>query len=83
MQTRPNQKEVIEAAYTAAITKLPEAGRERGVKLGSAAAQAVITARKVDTEPVESYRPLTTAGKRPDRGAVRRHRRFAQTMGAR
>ena len=33
------------------------------MRLGLAAAQAVIAARKVDQEPVESYRPLTTAGK--------------------
>jgi hypothetical protein len=59
----PGQKTAIDDAYTEAVAKLPEAGKEKGIKLGSAAAQAVITARKVDQEPVESYRPATTAGK--------------------
>src|ERR1051325_9325800 len=59
----PDQKAAIEDAYKAALASLPDAGKEKGVRLGVAAAQAVITARKVDQEPVESYRPLTTAGK--------------------
>jgi PAP2 superfamily protein len=59
----PSQKEAIDAAYNAVIAKLPEKGRENGIKLGTAAAQAVISARKVDKEPVEDYRPVTTPGK--------------------
>jgi hypothetical protein len=59
----PSQKEGIEAAYAVALAKLPEAGREKGIKLGTAAAQAVITARKVKEEPLENYRPITTPGK--------------------
>jgi hypothetical protein len=59
----PSQKEAIEAAYTAAISKLPEKGKKEGSQLGSAAAEAVLAARKVDKEPVESYRPFTIAGK--------------------
>jgi len=59
----PSQKEAIDQAYNAAIAKLPEKGRENGIKLGTAAAHAVISARKVDKEPVEDYRPVTTPGK--------------------
>jgi hypothetical protein len=59
----PDQKAATEDAYTAALAKLPDAGKDIGTRLGSAAAQAVIAARKVDQQPVESYRPLTTAGK--------------------
>jgi hypothetical protein len=59
----PSQKEAIDRAYTAVIAKLPEKGRESGIKLGTAAAQAVISARKVDKELVEDYRPVTTPGK--------------------
>jgi hypothetical protein len=59
----PSQNDAIEQAYNAMIAKLPEKGRESGIKLGTAAAQAVISARKVDKEPVEDYRPVTTPGK--------------------
>jgi hypothetical protein len=45
------------------FAKLPEKGRENGIKLGTAAAQAVISARKVEIEPAEDYRPVTTPGK--------------------
>jgi hypothetical protein len=59
----PDQKAATEDAYKAALATLPDAGKDIGTRLGSAAAQAVITARKVDQQAVESYRPLTTAGK--------------------
>lgn len=59
----PDQKAATEEAYQAALAKLPDAGKGIGTRLGSAAADAVIAARKVDQQPVESYRPLTTAGK--------------------
>jgi hypothetical protein len=59
----PSQKEVIDRAYDTVIVKMPEKGRESGIKLGTAAANAVISARKMDKEPVEDYRPVTTPGK--------------------
>ena len=59
----PSQKEAIDRTYNAVIAQLPEQGRENGIKLGTAAAQAVIAARKVDKESVEDYRPVTTPGK--------------------
>ena len=63
MMMIPSQKVAIDRAYTDVIAKLPEKGREDGIKLGTAAAQAVISARKVDKELVEDYRPVTTPGK--------------------
>jgi hypothetical protein len=59
----PSQKEAIDRIYNAVIAQLPEKGRENGIKLGTAAAQVVISARKVDKESVEDYRPVTTPGK--------------------
>jgi len=59
----PSQKEAIDRTYNAVIAQLPEKGRESGIKLGAAAAQAVISARKVDKESVEDYRPVTNPGK--------------------
>src|ERR1044071_3644813 len=46
----PSQKEAIDRAYTDVVAKLSEKGRENGIKLGTAAAQAVISARKADKE---------------------------------
>jgi len=59
----PSQKDAIEQAYNTMIAKLPENGRDSGVKLGAAAAQIVIEAHKLDNEPVEDYRPVTAPGK--------------------
>ena len=47
----PGQITAIEDAYKEAVAKLPDAGKEKGIKLGAVAAQAVIAARKVDQEP--------------------------------
>lgn len=64
------------------IAKLPEKGRESGIKLGAAAAQIVIVAHKLDTEPVEDYRPVITPGKyAPNRGADLVYRQSAQMLG--
>ena len=59
----PGQQEGIEAAYQTALAKIPDGeGKDQGVALGSQAAQEVMRARPKE-EGVETYRPLTTAGK--------------------
>jgi hypothetical protein len=59
----PAQQEGIEAAYNAALAKISDStSKEKGIALGSEAAQAVLRARPKD-DTVESYRPFTTAGK--------------------
>lgn len=59
----PGQQEAIEAAYQAALAKIPDsASKQKGIALGSQAAQEVLRARPKD-QTVESYRPFATAGK--------------------
>jgi hypothetical protein len=59
----PGQQEGIEAAYQAALAKIPDnPSKQKGIALGSQAAQEVLRARPKD-QTVESYRPFTTAGK--------------------
>jgi hypothetical protein len=57
----PGQQEAIEAAYQAALAMIPDnASKQKGISLGSQAAQEVLRALPKD-ETVESYRPFTTA----------------------
>ncbi len=63
LKTIPAQHENIEAAYQAAIAKVPDgASKQNGIAVGSQAAEMVLQARPKD-EAIESYRPFTTAGK--------------------
>lgn len=59
----PAQEATINAAYQAALAKLPEAGRAAGVAVGEKAAAAVFAARADDAAiGPEQYRPATTVG---------------------
>lgn len=58
------QQAAIDAAYAAALAKIPEGQAKRdGIAVGEQAAAAVLASRAQDVvAPVESYRPLTQAG---------------------
>ncbi len=61
----PAQQAAIEAAYQAALAKIPDgANKESGIALGTQAAQAVLLARAdADGSASENYRPSATPGK--------------------
>jgi membrane-associated phospholipid phosphatase len=59
----PNQQATIDAAYQAALVKIPEgAARTAGVGAGERAAAALLAKRSGDVIAPESYRPHTTPG---------------------
>jgi VCPO second helical-bundle domain len=59
----PNQQAMIDAAYQAAVTSIPEgADKAAGIAAGERAAAAVLAKRTGDVIAPESYRPHTTPG---------------------
>lgn len=60
----PAQRTTIEAAYAAALAKVPEgAPKAEGIAVGGKAADAILASRSEDaTIPAETYRPVATPG---------------------
>jgi hypothetical protein len=59
----PNQQAMIDAAYQAAVSSIPEsAAKAAGISAGERAAAAVLAKRTGDVIAPESYRPHTTPG---------------------
>ena len=58
----PAQRDAIDGAYQAALAKVPDgATKSAGIATGEQAAAAVLASRAED-DPVDTYRPHTTAG---------------------
>lgn len=63
LQMIPAQKTAVEAAYQAALGKLPaDTARDAGVAVGEAAARAVIARRAQDRIAPDTYRPHAAPG---------------------
>jgi hypothetical protein len=64
IQLYPNQKAMVEEAYAASLSAIPEgAAKSEGIALGEQAATAVQEDRSADgTNAPDTYRPLTSPG---------------------